>query len=162
MNHGSVTHRRFTSPLDKGEVVVPASRRPAKKRAAPLPGTKQLNLPAATPENRSVARRTLVHYQHDEKARVLGWGAFTAVCAMGLALLAVLVASPWMADAVEAALYVVAVGGFSLANLLGLLSQIFSHGRCTLGGWAIGLAWISPLAFFLLVALLGFFGSLFF
>ncbi len=152
MNHGSVTHRRFTSPHDRGEVVIPSSRRPAKKRAQPLPGTKQLHVPALPPADPAIARRTLNHFENDGKATFCGRIAFAAACGMVVLMLTYLAASSRMPDAMSDLVLYWIIGCVLAANLFGLLSQVFSHGRNTLGGWAIGMAWVLPLVLLLVIS----------
>lgn len=133
MNHGSVTHRRFPSPHDRGEVVIPSSRRPAKKRDQPLPGTKKLHVPALPPADPAIARRTLNHYEHDGKAKICGRVAFAAACAMVGLIIVILVMDAVAPERNDDVLFVLIVACVLVANLFGLMSQVFSHGRCTLG-----------------------------
>lgn len=135
----SPAQRKFTSPLSRGNVVVPQPRRPIPKRDQPLPGTKLPNIPAKhTPGFRLSFETAPFSDSGDRLARVFGWlSLITASVLLTLLILGAMGVS-WLPDI--HAMWIIL--GFALIHAFAIFSQIASDGRCAGGRIALWIFWL--------------------
>ncbi len=135
--------RRFVSPGDPGNVVVPSVSRRRKPRREPPEGAKPLNVSNEKPEGDWMARRTLHHYPREALGRRFGIGAFMVMCALVLTLVgnSFLFESDLISDWLPA----LTVLSLLVTNVMGIFSQVLTGGRSWHGAVALAAVWICAL-----------------
>jgi len=131
--------RRFVSPTDPGDVVVPSVKRRQPSHQS-KDGARPLKVPLEHPPADWMRNRTLHHFPHEALAHRLGWAAF----ALLVLLMALAVSMLILANHGGTPTWVRVISFFAgaLCNVCGIFSQVLSGGRCWIGAMSMAMVWI--------------------